>query len=78
MNTKFAALTAIVTLILPTSSQAQAETDYLSTGPILISNIAVIDGLGNEPVAGQDILVVTKKSMRSPTTAQSPLRRMRS
>ncbi len=51
----FALAAAIVALGSP--GYAQVEQEYLSEGPILIRNVTVIDGLGNDPVAGQDILI---------------------
>ncbi len=39
----------------------QAEPAYSHTGPTLISNVTVIDGLGNAPVAAQDIAIVKGK-----------------
>ena len=50
-----------VLVALGSPSIAQVEQKYLSEGPILIRNVTVIDGLGNDPVAGQDILIVDGK-----------------
>ncbi len=40
---------------------AQAEPRYAHDGPTLISDVRIIDGLGNEPTEGQDILLVDGK-----------------
>lgn len=48
---------AAVAISLGSPGFAQVEQEYLSEGPILIRNVTVIDGLGNDPVAGQDILI---------------------
>ena len=40
---------------------AQAEPGYSNTGPSLISNVTLIDGLGNQPVPGQDIAILDGK-----------------
>ena len=53
--------TAALAVSLCTGAHAQVENDYLSSGPIFISNITVIDGLGNEPVAGRDIYIADGK-----------------
>jgi imidazolonepropionase-like amidohydrolase len=44
-------------LIFSGVAQAAFEDDYLTSGPIIVRNITIIDGLGNAPVAGQDILI---------------------
>ncbi|MGI9524376.1 MAG: amidohydrolase family protein, partial [Hyphomicrobiaceae bacterium] len=51
------ATVAAAALSFASASYAQVEQDYLSKGPIVIKNVTVIDGLGNKPVARQDILV---------------------
>ncbi len=48
----------LATASMATESPAQVEADYLSSGPLIVRNIMVIDGLGNAPVPEQDILVV--------------------
>ena len=40
---------------------SQDSREYLSEGPVMIQNITVIDGLGNAPVAGRDILIADGK-----------------
>jgi imidazolonepropionase-like amidohydrolase len=42
-------------------TSASAEPRYAHTGPTIITNVSVIDGLGNTPVAGQDIVLVDGK-----------------
>jgi imidazolonepropionase-like amidohydrolase len=42
-------------------THAQSEPGYLHTGDALISGVRVIDGLGNDPVENQDILIVDGK-----------------
>ena len=36
---------------------AVVEDGYLSAGPLFVQNVTVVDGMGNPPVEGQDILV---------------------
>jgi len=57
MKTLNATLFALIVSALSWSALAQVDSGYLSDGPILISNVTVIDGLGNHPVSGQDILI---------------------
>jgi len=47
--------------VLATVGYAQDGPRYAHVGPALISNVRVIDGLGNAPVENQDILVVDGK-----------------
>lgn len=54
----------------PLSAQSGSAGDYLSSGPILISNVTVIDGLGNEPVTEQDILISGGKIVEIVTAGQ--------
>lgn len=61
MKSTVTTLLALTVFSLSCPALAQVESDYLSDGPILISNIAVIDGLGNRPAAGQDILITGGK-----------------
>jgi imidazolonepropionase-like amidohydrolase len=44
-----------------TLSSASAEPKYAHTGPTIITNVSVIDGLGNAPVTGQDIVLIDGK-----------------
>jgi len=53
-------LSALLTCIGP-GVFASEEDKYLSSGPILVENITVIDGLGNEPVPGRDIYIENGK-----------------
>ena len=46
---------------LPHESYAQQGPRYAHTGPSIITGIRVIDGLGNDPVENQDILVMEGK-----------------
>lgn len=48
---------ATMMVLFGTASFAQVEQQYLSKGSIFIKNVTVIDGMGNQPVAGQDIIV---------------------
>ena len=57
MKSLIATLFVLTISALSWPALAQVESDYVSDGPILISNITVIDGLGNHPVSGQDILI---------------------
>ena len=42
-------------------TSASSEPKYAHTGPTIITNVSVIDGLGNAPVTGQDIVLVDGK-----------------
>lgn len=42
-------------------SAASAEPKFAHTGSTIISNVSVIDGLGNAPVSGQDLVLVDGK-----------------
>jgi len=49
----------VLILIGPAAMAGEAPAPtYLHTGPIFLENIRVIDGLGNPPAAGQDVLVL--------------------
>ena len=50
-----------VLFTMATLNSAFSEPKYAHTGSTLITNVTVIDGLGNEPVAGQDIALVDGK-----------------
>jgi imidazolonepropionase-like amidohydrolase len=39
------------------ASQASVEDEYLSKGPVFVQNVTVIDGMGNPPVEGRDVLI---------------------
>ena len=45
-------LTAFVAI-----ANAAVQDEYLSEGPLFVQNVTVIDGMGNPPVEGQDILI---------------------
>jgi len=47
--------------VISVAQTVYAEPKYLNTGPALISNVTVIDGLGNAPVAAQDIAILKGK-----------------
>ena len=55
--------TAVVTLIsaafslLTFGQSAWSQPKYAHTGPTIITNVSVIDGLGNEPLRGQDLII---------------------
>ncbi|MGI9571264.1 MAG: amidohydrolase family protein, partial [Desulfobulbia bacterium] len=56
------ALTFFMTICLLLSPvHAQVDKEYLSEGPIFIKNVTIIDGMGNQPVSGQDILIKNGK-----------------
>ncbi len=65
---------AAAVVALSSASQAQVEKDYLSTGPIFIQNINIIDGMGNPPMTGQDVLVKDGKiaSIRATGASGAP------
>jgi imidazolonepropionase-like amidohydrolase len=50
----------IVSFVLA-SGQAVADPAYAHEGSSLVSNVRVIDGLGNDPIESQDILIVDGK-----------------
>lgn len=61
-------LTSAGLICLCTVATAAEEDNYLTSGPILIENVSVIDGLGNEPVPAQDILIQDGKIVKMSTT----------
>lgn len=61
MKLRQLALIVATTLAFSVSASAQGESDYLTKGPIVIRNVAVIDGLGNDPVPGRDIVITDGK-----------------
>jgi imidazolonepropionase-like amidohydrolase len=70
MNVRTSFLAAVVFGATLTSQVAHAEPGYSNTGPSLISNVTVIDGLGNQPVAGQDIAILDGKIMAIGATGE--------
>ena len=56
-----AALVGAAICLLAFGDTAWSQANYAHTGSTLITNVTVIDGLGNEPVAGQDIALVDGK-----------------
>ena len=59
-NSSPAVLVFVVSLLAVTGC-TQAEPRYAHTGSTIITGIRVIDGLGNDPVEGQDILIIDGK-----------------
>ena len=57
----FVTLFCTVFCLLAFEHAAWSEPKYAHTGPTIISNVIVIDGLGNEPVAAQDIAIFNGK-----------------
>ncbi len=55
-NMLVTAMISICTFSAPVHATI-SQPDYLHTGPTLITNVTVIDGLGNPPVEGRDILL---------------------
>jgi imidazolonepropionase-like amidohydrolase len=53
--------TALISATLSVTAYAQDEPGYLHTGDTIITGIRIIDGLGNEPVESQDLLIVDGK-----------------
>ncbi|MEH6550684.1 MAG: amidohydrolase family protein [Pseudomonadales bacterium] len=47
--------------VFANQASASSGPKYAHTGPTIITNVAVIDGLGNPPVTGQDITLVDGK-----------------
>ena len=62
-ESKFLALGLVLIIAIgcATDSFAQQRPRYSHTGPIVISDVRVIDGLGNEPQENQEILIVDGK-----------------
>jgi imidazolonepropionase-like amidohydrolase len=52
---------AVVFFAFANLVSASAGPKFAHTGPTIITNVAVIDGLGNSPVTGQDITLVDGK-----------------
>ncbi len=69
----FAAVSGALVWIFASIAIANAaiEDAYLSKAPIFISNVTVIDGQGNPPVAGQDILIRDGKIQAITATGKS-------
>lgn len=58
LNSRVTTISLGVSLLaLGATGSALSEPQFAHTGPTLISNVAVIDGLGNDPVSGQDIVL---------------------
>ena len=69
-----ASLLCAVLFTMATLNSAFSEPKYAHTGSTLITNVTVIDGLGNEPIAGQDIALVDGriKAIGPTGTVQTP------
>jgi hypothetical protein len=52
---------AVFFLTIANLVSASSGPKYSHTGATIITNVAVIDGLGNPPVSGQDIILVDGK-----------------
>ncbi|MEH6519397.1 MAG: amidohydrolase family protein [Halioglobus sp.] len=52
---------AVVFFAFANLASASAGPKFAHTGPTIITNVAVIDGLGNPPVTGQDITLIDGK-----------------
>ncbi|MFT5730502.1 MAG: imidazolonepropionase-like amidohydrolase [Desulforhopalus sp.] len=52
---------AVVFFAFASLTSASSGPKFSHTGPTIITNVAVIDGLGNSPVSGQDITLVDGK-----------------
>ena len=63
--------TFLLLCLFSTGCWSQSDSQYLSEGPVFIDNVTVIDGLGNPPVAGQDILIANGKIVAITATGQS-------
>lgn len=57
----FAQASGAVAALLASLTAAQAEPRFAHDGPTLISNVSIVDGLGNPPVAARDILLLDGK-----------------
>lgn len=58
---KITASVGIFFFVFANLTSASSEPKYAHTGPTIITNVAVIDGLGNPPVIDQDITLVDGK-----------------
>jgi imidazolonepropionase-like amidohydrolase len=56
-RTAVLALTGVAFCLMSFGETAWSEPKYAHTGPTIITNVSVIDGLGNEPLLGQDLLI---------------------
>jgi imidazolonepropionase-like amidohydrolase len=54
-----------------TGTWSQTDATYISEGPVFIENVTLIDGLGNAPVAGRDILITNGKIAAISRSGQS-------
>ena len=72
-QTVFAVVIAILATIAGNASSSSAD-NYLTGGDFLIRNVTVVDGLGNKPQVGQDILIRGGKiaSITGAGTSQPP------
>lgn len=52
---------AISAAVVTLCTAVNAEPGYSHVGPILISDVTIVDGLGNPPVVGRDILIMGGK-----------------
>jgi imidazolonepropionase-like amidohydrolase len=55
------ALLTVVFFAFAILSSASSAPKYANTGPAIITNVTVIDGLGNAPITGQDVVLVDGK-----------------
>ena len=73
----FVALFTTASCLLAFGQTAWSQAQYAHTGPAIITNVSVIDGLGNQPVRGQDLLIENGKiaamgpsgSVKAPSSA---------
>ena len=54
-------LIVVILSSVSAAAWAAAEDAFLSRGAVFVKNVTVIDGLGNPPVKGQDILIENGK-----------------
>jgi len=57
----YVALFSAASCLLAFGHAAWSQAKYAHTGPAIITNVSVIDGLGNQPVRGQDVLIENGK-----------------
>ncbi len=60
-RTAVLALTCAAFCLMSFGQAALSQPKYAHAGPTIITNVSVIDGLGNEPVRGQDLLIENGK-----------------
>ena len=69
---QFAVLLLGILFVIGQTGAADAD-KYLERGDFLLRNVTVIDGLGNAPLAGQDIYIRQGKIAAITATGEEPV-----